>query len=343
MSSSLTVNLSFALRPVCLPVRTTSGPSLASRPSPRRTACSTSGAVVRFQKISAPVAMPWASSPRAGNAIVHDKLSFPNVKSGDGRCLACRRIRMQIDAAYRHETVARSKRIGRRSAPASAERNIALQTASPRLFRRSARWLMPSAASAKASTERQMTHVIALVDDDRNILTSVSIALQAEGFVDPRLFGRRGGAEGADRQSARPRRVRHQDAAHGRDGAAAPAAREKPRLPVIFLTSQGRRAGRGARPRDGRRRLYRQAVLAAPADRPHPRDPAPRGARARDCRPRGEAEPRRRLIVRGRLIMDPARHRVQLGRQGRHADRHRVPDPRGARAAARRRQELATS
>src|SRR6188474_545258 len=28
-----------------------------------------------------------------------------------------------------------------------------------------------------------MTHVIALVDDDRNILTSVSIALQAEGFL----------------------------------------------------------------------------------------------------------------------------------------------------------------
>src|SRR5688572_25519108 len=28
-----------------------------------------------------------------------------------------------------------------------------------------------------------MSHVIALVDDDRNILTSVSIALQAEGFT----------------------------------------------------------------------------------------------------------------------------------------------------------------
>ena len=28
-----------------------------------------------------------------------------------------------------------------------------------------------------------MTHVVALVDDDRNILTSVSIALQAEGFI----------------------------------------------------------------------------------------------------------------------------------------------------------------
>jgi two-component system, OmpR family, response regulator ChvI len=28
-----------------------------------------------------------------------------------------------------------------------------------------------------------MSHVIALVDDDRNILTSVSIALQSEGFV----------------------------------------------------------------------------------------------------------------------------------------------------------------
>src|ERR687889_2055520 len=28
-----------------------------------------------------------------------------------------------------------------------------------------------------------MSHVIALVDDDRNILTSVSIALQSEGFI----------------------------------------------------------------------------------------------------------------------------------------------------------------
>ena len=28
-----------------------------------------------------------------------------------------------------------------------------------------------------------MSHVIALVDDDRNILTSVSIGLQAEGFL----------------------------------------------------------------------------------------------------------------------------------------------------------------
>ena len=28
-----------------------------------------------------------------------------------------------------------------------------------------------------------MSHVIALVDDDRNILTSVSITLQQEGFV----------------------------------------------------------------------------------------------------------------------------------------------------------------
>src|SRR5881296_844352 len=31
--------------------------------------------------------------------------------------------------------------------------------------------------------ERRMSQVIALVDDDRNILTSVSIALQQEGFV----------------------------------------------------------------------------------------------------------------------------------------------------------------
>ncbi len=41
------------------------------------------------------------------------------------------------------------------------------------------------------------------------------------------------------------------------------------------------------------------------------------------------------LLVRGRLAMDPARHKVLLGRQGRDADRHRIPDPRGAGAAAR--------
>ena len=38
---------------------------------------------------------------------------------------------------------------------------------------------MPSAGASKAADGQ----VIALVDDDRNILTSVSIALQPEGFI----------------------------------------------------------------------------------------------------------------------------------------------------------------
>ena len=37
--------------------------------------------------------------------------------------------------------------------------------------------------SATVSSPLASAPVIALVDDDRNILTSVSIALQAEGFV----------------------------------------------------------------------------------------------------------------------------------------------------------------
>src|SRR4051794_4314038 len=45
------------------------------------------------------------------------------------------------------------------------------------------RWLSRSPSTGRDTKERPMSQVIALVDDDRNILTSVSIALQQEGFV----------------------------------------------------------------------------------------------------------------------------------------------------------------
>ena len=45
LDGSATMNLSFGERPVCLPVRTTSGPSAAIRPSPERMASSYSSAV----------------------------------------------------------------------------------------------------------------------------------------------------------------------------------------------------------------------------------------------------------------------------------------------------------
>src|SRR3954447_7377731 len=64
---------------------------------------------------------------------------------------------------YTHETAAPSKRPG-----ASC-----LSTGG---------WLSASRQRAEAP-KRRMSQVIALVDDDRNILTSVSIALQQEGFV----------------------------------------------------------------------------------------------------------------------------------------------------------------
>src|SRR3546814_19828806 len=66
VSASQTVNLSFAERPACLPVSTTSNTSFDSRPSPRFTASSLSGAAVRFQGMAATVAKPWFSRPSDG-------------------------------------------------------------------------------------------------------------------------------------------------------------------------------------------------------------------------------------------------------------------------------------
>src|SRR2546428_9911489 len=54
LDRSRTMNLSCGERPVCLPVRTTSGPSAAIIPSPALTACSYSSAVERFARIVRP-------------------------------------------------------------------------------------------------------------------------------------------------------------------------------------------------------------------------------------------------------------------------------------------------
>src|SRR5205085_11844451 len=76
--------------------------------------------------------------------------------------LACRRIRMR-KIAYNPRKVARSKLV---AAPCLTP----------------VRWLSRRFQSLEAR-QRGMSQVIALVDADRNILTSVSIALQQEGFV----------------------------------------------------------------------------------------------------------------------------------------------------------------
>ncbi|OWK33979.1 response regulator transcription factor [Sphingomonas dokdonensis] len=151
-----------------------------------------------------------------------------------------------------------------------------------------------------------MTATIALVDDDRNILTSVSIALQAEGFL-TRLY-----ADGETALKAlvdNPPDLAIFDIKMPRmDGLELlRRLRERSQMPVIFLTSKddeldealGLAMGADdyiAKPFSQRlliariRAILRRAELAQAPD-----------AGASESAP---------VIDRGRLSMDPARHRV---------------------------------
>ena len=153
-----------------------------------------------------------------------------------------------------------------------------------------------------------MSITIALVDDDRNILTSVSIALQAEGFL-TRVY-----SEGDSALKAlidNPPDLAVLDVKMpGMDGMELlRRLREKSSVPVIFLTSKddeldealGLAMGADdyiAKPFSQRLLIARiRAVLRRAEMRATPlsdEDDA--------------AEPVQ--IVRGRLSMDPARHRV---------------------------------
>ena len=158
-----------------------------------------------------------------------------------------------------------------------------------------------------------MSHVIALVDDDRNILTSVSIALQAEGFV-TRVY--------TDGQTAlkafaenRPdlgvfdikmpqmdgmellRRLRELGGAVGA-------------MPVIFLTSKDdeldEALGLAMGADDYIAKPFSQRLLIARIRAILRRQDLARGS-ARDA---ANAEPDAPVIERGRLAMDPPRHKV---------------------------------
>ncbi len=151
-----------------------------------------------------------------------------------------------------------------------------------------------------------MSALIALVDDDRNILTSVSIALQAEGFM-VRLY--------SDGEIALKAFAENQpdlvvlDIKMPRiDGMEVlRRLREKSSIPVIFLTSKddeldealGLAMGADdyiAKPFSIRLLIARiRAIL---------RRTELRAAAVDDSAPPAER------LVRGRLAMDPARHRV---------------------------------
>ncbi len=150
--------------------------------------------------------------------------------------------------------------------------------------------------------------VIALVDDDRNILTSVSIALQAEGYT-VRLYS--DGDTALKALTENPPDLAVLDIKMPRmDGMEVlRRLREKSEVPVIFLTSKDTEIDEAlglamgaddyiGKPFSQRLLIERiRAVLRRAANRRKPPEETPDTP---------AAEP----IIRGRLTMDPARHRV---------------------------------
>ncbi|MET3723185.1 MULTISPECIES: response regulator transcription factor [Sphingomonas] len=156
-----------------------------------------------------------------------------------------------------------------------------------------------------------MTATIALVDDDRNILTSVSIALQTEGFL-TRVYS--DGESALKALIENPPELAVLDIKMPKmDGLELlRRLREKSQIPVIFLTSKddeldealGLAMGADdyiAKPFSQRLLIARiRAILR----RTEPAQPVAEGA--------APAEPAEAL-ERGRLSMDPARHKVTWG------------------------------
>ncbi|MCJ8190051.1 response regulator transcription factor [Sphingomicrobium aestuariivivum] len=158
-----------------------------------------------------------------------------------------------------------------------------------------------------------MTQTIALVDDDRNILTSVSIALQAEGF------GTRVYTDGAAALRAfadNPPDLGVFDIKMPQmDGLELLAkVREAPppvgTMPVIFLTSKDdeldEAEGLGAGADDYITKPFSQRLLIARIKAILRRQEL---ARSNGDNDGGEAE-EGKLVSRGRLEMDTARHKV---------------------------------
>jgi two-component system response regulator ChvI len=153
--------------------------------------------------------------------------------------------------------------------------------------------------------------VIALVDDDRNILTSVSIALQAEGFV-TRLYPDGGSALKALNEKPADLGV-FDIKMPGMDGlallAALRAGGAAAAMPVIFLTSkdeeQDEAQGLAAGADDYIAKPFSQRLLIARIRAILRRAEMVRVALA----PSDDQAPAL-IIERGRLTLDPARHQV---------------------------------
>jgi two-component system response regulator ChvI len=154
-----------------------------------------------------------------------------------------------------------------------------------------------------------MSQVIALVDDDRNILTSVSIALQQEGFV-TRVYSDPTMALRAISDNAPDLGV-FDIKMPGMDGMELlRRVREFSSIPVIFLTSKDdeldEALGLAMGADDYVSKPFSQRLLIARIRALLRRQELARGEAEAGT---SEAEPP--LLERGRLAMDPARHKVR--------------------------------
>ncbi|MDH7970872.1 response regulator transcription factor [Sphingomonas sp. AR_OL41] len=155
-----------------------------------------------------------------------------------------------------------------------------------------------------------MTASIALVDDDRNILTSVSIALQAEGFI-TRVYS--DGETALKALIDNPPDLAIFDIKMPRmDGLELlRRLREKSAIPVIFLTSKDdeldEALGLAMGADDYIAKPFSQRLLIARIRAILRRTELAQAGTA------GSEEASEAELVRGRLTMDTARHRVTWG------------------------------
>ena len=163
---------------------------------------------------------------------------------------------------------------------------------------------------AQNSEPKDSRRVIALVDDDRNILTTVSIALQSEGFA-TRVYSDGEAALKALLEN-RPDLAVFDIKMPKMDGMELlRQLRKESDLPVIFLTSKDDEADEEAGLQEGADdyiakpfslRLLTARIRAILRRLPGTHDDP--GESNEGDQPAGE------LIARGRLMMDPARHQV---------------------------------
>jgi two-component system response regulator ChvI len=154
-----------------------------------------------------------------------------------------------------------------------------------------------------------MSQIVALVDDDRNILTSVSIALQQEGFV-TRVYTEGGSALKALTENPADLGV-FDIKMPGMDGMELlRRLRETSAMPVIFLTSKDdeldEALGLAMGADDYISKPFSQRLLIARIRAILRRQDLAQGEVAAS-----NAQPEPPLLERGRLIMDPARHKVR--------------------------------